>query len=505
MHTHMDKTQENKNQSVSSGESQMQGEGNSTFQFADNRPEAVTQRKLQKIANHSPQAKQTVQLQNATDSNFVQEQQLLPKQENNTGLPDNLKSGIENLSGYSMNDVKVHYNSDKPAQLQAHAYAQGTDIHLGSGQEKHLPHEAWHVVQQKQGRVKPTIQFKGRVNVNDDARLEKEADVMGRKAVNESLTDNNQSKFPSVLHRSKSNLSIQRVLRSGNDPLGDFAAGGSRSILYGVHPVRQTTQVRLGIQDTALGTQQPRHTIDEYNADVGINLAMQRNTAAVGLYQIREALSDPAPVTNWGNYFPGAAAALGRDPDLQGWVNQLAANRLNIGLYDLGDRNGTGLLNTGRNLGRVKLESKDRFKKNMGDPITNHSNNITTKQIHNFLNPQKTLNDAINEFMAMPVACQAALNQWIYMAFFRRTSKLGIDFVVNNLHSTVHFNTSGAVDHTSADHQTNRLRVRGLNQNEQVINQDENRSITISELRHVRKGIANGLIAPGNINWYDEY
>jgi len=49
------------------------------------------------------------------------------KQKNNTGLPDNLKSGIENLSGFSMDDVKVHYNSDKPATLQAHAYAQGTD------------------------------------------------------------------------------------------------------------------------------------------------------------------------------------------------------------------------------------------------------------------------------------------------------------------------------------------------------------------------------------------
>lgn len=35
-------------------------------------------------------------------------------------------------------------------------YSQGTDIHIGPGQEKHLPHEAWHVVQQKQGRVKPT-------------------------------------------------------------------------------------------------------------------------------------------------------------------------------------------------------------------------------------------------------------------------------------------------------------------------------------------------------------
>ncbi|WP_218043744.1 eCIS core domain-containing protein [Flavobacterium gawalongense] len=72
---------------------------------------------------------------------------LIQKKENNTGLPDNLKAGIENLSDYSMNDVKVHYNSDKPDQLQAHAYAQGTDIHVAPGQEKHLPHEAWHVVQ----------------------------------------------------------------------------------------------------------------------------------------------------------------------------------------------------------------------------------------------------------------------------------------------------------------------------------------------------------------------
>jgi ribosomal protein L27 len=101
---------------------------------------------------------------------------------NNTGMPDNLKSGIENLSGYAMDDVKVHYNSDKPAQLNAHAYAQGTDIHVAPGQEQHLPHEAWHVVQQKQGRVQPTMQMKAGVPVNDDAGLESEADVMGSKA-----------------------------------------------------------------------------------------------------------------------------------------------------------------------------------------------------------------------------------------------------------------------------------------------------------------------------------
>lgn len=105
-----------------------------------------------------------------------------PVKPNNTGLPDNLKSGIESLSGMSMDSVRVHYNSSQPAQLNALAYAQGTDIHVAPGQEQHLPHEAWHVVQQAQGRVRPTMQMKDGVPVNDDAGLEHEADVMGGRA-----------------------------------------------------------------------------------------------------------------------------------------------------------------------------------------------------------------------------------------------------------------------------------------------------------------------------------
>lgn len=108
---------------------------------------------------------------------------VVQREKNNTGLPNNLKSGVEKLSGVSLNDVKVHYNSAKPATLQAHAYAQGTEIHVAPGQEKHLPHEAWHTAQQKQGRVKPTIQMKQGVPVNDDVGLESEADQMGAKAL----------------------------------------------------------------------------------------------------------------------------------------------------------------------------------------------------------------------------------------------------------------------------------------------------------------------------------
>ena len=76
-----------------------------------------------------------------------------------------------------MSDVRVHANSAKPAEVGALAYAQGSDIHLGPGQEKHLPHEAWHVVQQREGRVRPTTSVAG-VAVNDDPALEGEADAM---------------------------------------------------------------------------------------------------------------------------------------------------------------------------------------------------------------------------------------------------------------------------------------------------------------------------------------
>jgi len=191
MNTHVDKAQENKSHSVANNASTKQRGGASTFQFADNRSKAIAQRKLHKMANNSPQSKQAAQLLSMANNYSAHQQQPIQKKaspepsrrENNTGLPDNLKSGIENLSGYSLDDVKVHRNSDKPAQLQAHAYAQGTDIHLGPGQEKHLPHEAWHVVQQKQGRVRPTMQMKENVNINDDTGLEKEADVMGAKAL----------------------------------------------------------------------------------------------------------------------------------------------------------------------------------------------------------------------------------------------------------------------------------------------------------------------------------
>ncbi len=130
-------------------------------------------------ADEEVQAKfKTAQLQ--ADEEEVQAKQL-KADTNKTGMPDNLKTGIETLSGVDVSDVRVHYNSSKPAQMNAHAYAQGTNIHISPGQEQHLPHEAWHTVQQKQGRVQPTTSVNG-TPVNDNKSLESEADSMGAKA-----------------------------------------------------------------------------------------------------------------------------------------------------------------------------------------------------------------------------------------------------------------------------------------------------------------------------------
>ncbi len=138
---------------------------------------------IQMMSQGNPYPRERGLIQMMTQSSFSQTTDTPTNQTSSEHLPEKIKSGTEALSGINLDDVQVHYNSEKPAEVGAHAYAQGTDIHLATGQEKHLPHEAWHVVQQKQGRVKPTKQLKGKGQVNDDQGLEQEADTMGAQAL----------------------------------------------------------------------------------------------------------------------------------------------------------------------------------------------------------------------------------------------------------------------------------------------------------------------------------
>jgi hypothetical protein len=190
--------------------------------FEDKRGSALSRMKIAQLAQNFADDINTAQLKAAAE-NFRNPTKSTIQRKGSSNLPDNIKSGVESLSGVPMDDVKVHYNSHKPAQLQAHAYAQGTDIHVASGQEKHLPHEAWHVVQQKQGRVKPTTQLKGKVAINDDAGLEREADVMGAKAIQTKSKAYKPSLVQRMVNAFSSNKTAQLVLEEGtrNPLLGE--------------------------------------------------------------------------------------------------------------------------------------------------------------------------------------------------------------------------------------------------------------------------------------------
>lgn len=94
---------------------------------------------------------------------------------NLTGIPTQMKLDFERRSGLPFDDVRVHYNSDKPAQLRALAYTQGTQVYIGPGQERHLPHELGHVIQQKSQTLTPDTVQNG-VPINRSQTLERLAD-----------------------------------------------------------------------------------------------------------------------------------------------------------------------------------------------------------------------------------------------------------------------------------------------------------------------------------------
>ena len=94
-------------------------------------------------------------------------------------VPVQLRQVAEYLSGKDLSDVRVHYHSDKPARLGAAAYAQGSDIFIGPNQQVHLPHELWHVVQQKSGALAGVATQLGDDLVVENALLEKEVDIIG--------------------------------------------------------------------------------------------------------------------------------------------------------------------------------------------------------------------------------------------------------------------------------------------------------------------------------------
>ena len=133
------------------------------------------------------------------------------------GIHDTMKARFENLSGFSFDDVRKHYNSGKPAQLQALAYAQGNQVYVAPEQEQHLGHELGHVLQQKQGIIKPTLKSRS-MPINSESSLEADADNYAVRL----------SVFAPVLENKTAQLNAIDVSdkKESWDPLGLIQMGG---------------------------------------------------------------------------------------------------------------------------------------------------------------------------------------------------------------------------------------------------------------------------------------
>lgn len=135
MATYAHETLENKSKSVSNRNSEAQNNGKSTFQFADNRPEAVTQKKMQQIANtnlyvskhrsfqnaslHRPKNNQVSQLQEIVHNQTSQKEQPIQEKKDDTEASDHQETDIKSLKNSSTDDDQPQSNVNNTALEQS--------------------------------------------------------------------------------------------------------------------------------------------------------------------------------------------------------------------------------------------------------------------------------------------------------------------------------------------------------------------------------------------------
>ena len=223
-----------------------------------------------------------------------------------SGLPIGLKAGVERLSGLAMDDVRVHRNSAEPARLGALAFAQGSDIHLGPGQEAHLPHEAWHIVQQKQGRVKPSLQMKG-VAINNDDALEREAELLGAQALRAGAGGPAASSAP---QRAAAAEGGTKQLKRLAAPNGVEARGEAAKVYFNDAPLVINVLWRTAVYDKATRPELLT-TIADAAGTLGATIdglaAAGWNPAAADVAKNDVPRADPVRVRFRGTYGPNGA------------------------------------------------------------------------------------------------------------------------------------------------------------------------------------------------------
>ena len=220
----------------------------------------------------------------------------------------------------------------------------------------------------------------------------------------------------------------------------------------------------------------PKRTIDEYNASVGINEnIISTNNASIGVYKVRNALKNP---TEWHTYLQYAKVDYSENGVLsneQKWMTFLVQHERDIGLYDLGEAEGL-----------TRIKSKRRFEKNIteNEAYADWAKTFSEEEVHEMLSFGTDIKAAEKYYNNLDADKQIGLNLWIRNAFFRRTSKLGIDFATSNkgLNARVHFNLTSGIQQENG---SRKPKLWGIL--DDIAKDRGTRKITESEWRYAKK------------------
>lgn len=123
-----------------------------------------------------------------------------PIQKKEDDISEELQIKANSTFGEDFSSVSIYKNSSKAKDLRALAFTQGESVHFAPGEfnpqsqkgQELIGHEFAHVKQQRQNRVRPTIQMKDE-NLNDSPLLEKEADEMGKQFAASRISSEDQT------------------------------------------------------------------------------------------------------------------------------------------------------------------------------------------------------------------------------------------------------------------------------------------------------------------------
>jgi hypothetical protein len=224
-----------------------------------------------------------------------------------------------------------------------------------------------------------------------------------------------------------------------------------------------------------------------------------------GLLGVRTDLRQSTPpAPGWWRTTHCGSTESSRDPQLSGnvgkWLLALADKSDWIGLRDLGN-NPQGILNLfGQDVSREngRIGNKDRLTKNMLPNMAPPNQNELAAHL---ALPSSV--SAAQAYATWDSAKKRIMDKWIVSQFWRRTSKLGMDFGATQLANGVKMNVAGSVDYLSANPSLSMPTQFGLMDSSREKDlQKQNRAITISELRHGNKQLSQ--IPHYNLQFYSE-